>query len=249
MSEMLKTILLDFDNTIYDDIGSIRRVFIQLRKEYRFFTSVPLDELISRFYYTDYKMQDMIREKNANPQEINLRRTDMFLQNVGLPLKSDKVDEIHRRIRELHINYGKPIPGAGKLLRKLREKYRVVVVTNHMGDYQRDKIVKSNFGEYIDFLVPAYDYGVFKPEPEIYRIALELADSSPEEAVMIGDNWKADVKGALQSGIVPIWVNFRNQPCPEEDFPNVIRFLTPADEVVKKIEYYYSQGFPLLKME
>ena len=246
---MLKTVLLDFDNTIYDDVGAIRRVFMQLKTEYRFFKSVPLDELISRFYYTDYKMQDMLRQDNAKPSDINLKRTDLFLQNIGLPLKIEMVNEIHERIRELHIKYGKPVPGAAKLLKKLKEKYIVGIVTNHMGDYQREKIARSNFGGNIDFLVPAYDYGVFKPEPEIFSIALKEAGVTPDEAIMIGDNWKADVKGATQSGIVPVWVNFKNQPVPEEDFANVLRFLSPADEVVGMIEYYYSLGLPLISVE
>ncbi len=246
---MLKVVLLDFDNTIYDDVGAIRRVFIRLRSEYRFFKSIPLDELISRFYYSDYRMQDMLRNENKSASEVNLARTDMFLQNVGLPLKMEMVMEIHRRIRELHMNFGKPVPGALKFLKKLKEKYVVGIVTNHMGEYQMEKISRSNFGEHIDFLVPAYDYGVFKPEPEIFKIALDRAGASPDEAIMVGDNWKADVKGALQSGIVPVWVNFKNQPAPEADFKNILRFLSPAEDAVQKIENYYAQGLPLISVE
>ena len=127
---MLKVVLLDFDNTIYDDVGAIRRVFIRLRSEYRFFKSIPLDELISRFYYSDYRMQDMLRNENKSASEVNLARTDMFLQNVGLPLKMEMVMEIHRRIRELHMNFGKPVPGALKFLKKLKEKYQDQISEN-----------------------------------------------------------------------------------------------------------------------
>ena len=66
---------------------------------------------------------------------------------------------------------------------------------------------------------------------------------------MVGDNWKADVKGALQSGIVPVWVNFKNQPAPEADFKNILRFLSPAEDAVQKIENYYAQGLPLISVE
>jgi putative hydrolase of the HAD superfamily len=246
---MLKTVLLDFDNTIYDDIGGIRRVFIQLRKEYRFFRQIPLDELVTRFYFTDYGMREMIREEKMPVQEINLHRTDLFLQGVGLPLKDSAVMEIHERIRLLHIMYGKPIQGANRFLKKLREKYTVGIVTNHMGDYQREKIEKSGFEDMIDFMIPAYDYGFFKPEPEIFSIALEMAGSTPEETVMIGDNWKADIIGAIQSGIVPIWANFRNQPPPEPGFTNVIRALSPPGQIIEKIEYFHSLRPPVLKID
>lgn len=248
MSE-LKTVLVDFDNTIYDDLGAMRRTFILLKREYRFFKSVPLDELLSRFYFTDYKMQDLLRTGGMTPEEVNLKRTDMFLQNIGLPLKDDMVKEIHDRIREVHIRTGKPFSGVHEVLGKLKKKYVIGVVTNHMGNYQRQKIAKSKLDKYIDFMIPAYDYNVFKPEEEIFKIALKGANSSPDETVMLGDNWKADIKGALNAGIVPIWVNFKNQPAPNPEFKNIIRSFYPASDVVSKIEEFYSKGIETMSLE
>ncbi|MGP6207870.1 HAD family hydrolase [Cuniculiplasma sp. SKW3] len=246
---MLKSILLDFDNTLYDDLGGIRNVFIQLRKEYRFFRPIPLDELVSRFYFYDYGMKNMLTVDRMPVNEVNLKRTDLFLQNVGLPLKEDMVREIHERIRCLHIKYGKAIPGSNIFLKKLHGRYRIGIVTNHMGDYQREKITKTGISHLIDFMIPAYDFGFFKPDPEIFQIALEYAKCSPEETIMIGDNWKADILGAIQSSIVPVWVNFKNQPAPDPEFPNILRSFTPVDEAVEKIEQFHRAGLPLIKVE
>ncbi len=238
----LKTILLDFDNTIYDDLNAMRRTFVVLKKEYRFFKSVPLDELLSRFYFTDYRMHDLLKSGELTASEVNLMRTGMFLEKIGLPLKDEMVKEIHDRIREVHVRMGKPFPGTCSLLAKLKKRYRIVVVTNHMGDYQRDKISMSNLGKYIHFLIPAYDHRVFKPDIEIFKIALESVECYPDETVMIGDNWNADIKGAINAGIVPIWVNFRNEPPPEPDFPNIIRTFYPPSETIGKIEEFFSNG-------
>ena len=246
---MLKTVLFDFDNTIYDDLGGIRNVFIQLRKEYRFFRPIPIDELVSRFYYTDYGMKEMLTVHKIPVDDVNLRRTDMFLQNVGLPLKDEMVREIHQRIRYLHIQFGKIIPGSSRFLKMIRKKYKIGVVTNHIGEYQRLKMLRTGISELIDFMVPAYDYGYFKPDPEIFQIALEMAQCSADETIMIGDNWKADIIGAMQSSIVPVWVNFRNQPPPDAYFPNVLRSFTPVNEVMEKIENFYNAGLPFLNIE
>ena len=48
---------------------------------------------------------------------------------------------------------------------------------------------------------------VAKPDPRIYRLALERLCGRPAEAVMMGDNWAADVVGALGVGIRPLWLN------------------------------------------
>ena len=104
------------------------------------------------------------------------------------------------------------------------------------------KISMSNLGKYIDFLIPAYDHRVFKPDIGIFKIALESVECYPDETVMIGDNWNADIKGAINAGIVPIWVNFRNEPPPEPDFPNIIRTFYPPSETIGKIEEFFTNG-------
>jgi putative hydrolase of the HAD superfamily len=43
-----------------------------------------------------------------------------------------------------------------------------------------------------------------EPDPEIFRQALKLANSSPGQAVYVGDNYYADVVGARRAGIRPI---------------------------------------------
>ncbi|EQD70615.1 HAD-superfamily hydrolase, subfamily IA, variant 1, partial [mine drainage metagenome] len=56
----------------------------------------------------------------------------------------------------------------------------------------------------------------------IFRIALRKAKARPEEAVMIGDSWGSDVRGALGAGIRPIWFNRFHRPMPESlDVPEI----------------------------
>ncbi|MBX3117904.1 MAG: YqeG family HAD IIIA-type phosphatase [Fimbriimonadaceae bacterium] len=48
--------------------------------------------------------------------------------------------------------------------------------------------------------------GRFKPNPTIYRQALQQFNAKPEEAIMIGDQLFTDVLGASRAGIDAIWV-------------------------------------------
>jgi HAD superfamily hydrolase (TIGR01509 family) len=41
------------------------------------------------------------------------------------------------------------------------------------------------------------EHGYMKPNPSIFRAALELVNVKPEEAVMVGDSVRQDVEGAL----------------------------------------------------
>lgn len=65
--------------------------------------------------------------------------------------------------------------------------------------------------EFFHFTLSAGQAGCYKPEPRIFYRALEMAgDVPPEEAVYIGDNFFADVVGALNIGMDAILVDPRD---------------------------------------
>ena len=65
------------------------------------------------------------------------------------------------------------------------------------------------------FAVTSQDVGVGKPDPAIFRAALERAQARPEEAIHVGDQYHADVVGALNAGIKALFLDR------EDDFPDV----------------------------
>ena len=54
---------------------------------------------------------------------------------------------------------------------------------------------------YFDAVVFSAAIGVEKPDPRIFRYALELLDVAPEEALHVGDDQRQDVEGALAAGM------------------------------------------------
>ena len=56
-------------------------------------------------------------------------------------------------------------------------------------------------GRHLDFVVDSSAVGVEKPDPRIFRIALERARLEPQQAVYIGDLYSIDVLGARAAGL------------------------------------------------
>ncbi|THF74811.1 HAD-IIA family hydrolase [Cohnella fermenti] len=52
----------------------------------------------------------------------------------------------------------------------------------------------------------AADY-IGKPAPHLFRYALSLADASPSQTVMVGDNYSTDIRGGKSAGLYTIWLN------------------------------------------
>jgi putative hydrolase of the HAD superfamily len=54
---------------------------------------------------------------------------------------------------------------------------------------------------YVDAAIASVEVGHFKPAPQIYQAALDALQVSAGEAVMVGDNPRDDVTGALDVGL------------------------------------------------
>lgn len=59
------------------------------------------------------------------------------------------------------------------------------------------------------FTLAAGEVGAFKPAPEIFLKAVELASCAPAEALYVGDNYYADVEGARGAGLRPVLIDPR----------------------------------------
>lgn len=84
-------------------------------------------------------------------------------------------------------------------------------------------------GEYIELCITSARVGYEKPNPAIFRIALEAA-GHPHEAWMVGDRIEADIRGAENCGIKAILV--RREP--EKPVKYSSRDLLGVLEIIKK---------------
>lgn len=94
----------------------------------------------------------------------------------------------------------KAYPGAEPLLQKLSKRYKIGVIANQsLGSAER----LSRYGllPYITLVVGSAEAGVSKPDPRIFRMALERAGCEPREAVMIGDRPDNDICPAKRLGM------------------------------------------------
>ena len=66
------------------------------------------------------------------------------------------------------------------------------------------------------FTLSAGEAGVWKPKPDIFHKALQMANATPESAVYIGDNYYADILGAQGAGLQAILID-RQGFFPEAD--------------------------------
>jgi putative hydrolase of the HAD superfamily len=62
-------------------------------------------------------------------------------------------------------------------------------------------LAKIGLDRYLDFTLASGAVGLAKPDPAFFRLALSSVGVAPEQALMVGDSYRADVQGARSAGL------------------------------------------------
>lgn len=87
-----------------------------------------------------------------------------------------------------------------KLLKKLRKKYQLGLLTNHINEWISFVIDYYQLTDYFDEIVISSKEKIIKPNPKIFKIMLNRLGVQPEESIFIDDR-KINLYGANKIGI------------------------------------------------
>lgn len=99
------------------------------------------------------------------------------------------------------------LPHTHDVLSYLKQKYDLYILTNGFDDIQEVKLSNSNLKSYFSGMVTSETIGHRKPSKEIFDHALEVAGSTCNDTLMVGDNLLADVLGAKRASIDSVYFN------------------------------------------
>ena len=79
---------------------------------------------------------------------------------------------------------------------------------------------RCGLGGYFQFVVFAQDYGIQKPDPRLFEIAIERAECTKHHLLHVGDSFQNDVIGARQVGIKSVWLNRQREDMETKEQPD-----------------------------
>ena len=91
-----------------------------------------------------------------------------------------------------------------EILEYLKPKYQLHIITNGFEDVQKAKLVNSKIDHFFTHVINSDMAGVKKPNPLIFKMALNKAKATPGNTIMIGDSYEADIIGASNVGMKAI---------------------------------------------
>ncbi|MFT5617639.1 MAG: HAD superfamily hydrolase (TIGR01549 family) [Arenicella sp.] len=82
-----------------------------------------------------------------------------------------------------------------EVLESLKQEFRVFLISNLASPYKQP-VFEKNLAEYFEEMIFSCDYGILKPNQEIFREVERLTKNKGDEILMIGDSFKSDIVGA-----------------------------------------------------
>jgi HAD superfamily hydrolase (TIGR01549 family) len=128
-------------------------------------------------------------------------------EEMGIPW-GEKTERVLRELQDINRRQnlwrGGVMPGAREVLAELRGKgYLLGVISNSDGRLETI-LTETGLAEHLSVIVDSHVVGIEKPDPRIFRLALERAGLHPEQAAYVGDFYSLDVVAARRVGLAAI---------------------------------------------
>ena len=210
-----KVVLFDLDDTIFDHSLTCRDAIREARGEFPELRGRPLEATWREYGRLLGVTHTDVMLGLRSSDEVRTERFLRLSKWSGRPVDRARAASISLSYRQHYQRLRRAIPGAPETIRRLKGRTQVGVVTNNTVAEQVEKLAFLGLDRSVDFMVTSEEIGAAKPDPKIFRAALARAGASPQEAVMVGDSWASDVRGARTVGIRPLWFNRFRAPPPE----------------------------------
>jgi putative hydrolase of the HAD superfamily len=214
---MIKHIFFDLDHTIWDFDKNAQETLNELyiSHELNELGCGTVEEFINRYTENNHELWRQYHLGNITKETLRSERFNKTFLQLGIDPEKvpNQFEDDYVRITPTKTNL---FSGTEKVLNYLQQKYTLHIISNGFKESTLMKMSVCNLNPYFENVIISEDVGANKPDQRIFEFALEKANASKEESIMIGDSLEADVRGALDFGIKAIYFNPLKAEKPED---------------------------------
>ena len=196
-SNKYKHLFFDLDKTIWDFDKNSVEALNEIFNTYQLFDLGISDK---EKYIKIYKIINdncwtLYRQKKITRDELRIVRFKKTLEYFKIK-NNPLAEKLAESYFELSSNKTNLTPNCRDILEYLFPNYQMHIITNGFEEAQHKKIANSGLNKFFKNIFTSEKIGCAKPDPLIFKYALQATGASFKESLMIGDDWNADVNGA-----------------------------------------------------
>ncbi len=204
-----KHLFFDLDHTLWDfetnSVASLHQLYTQCKLQEKGIDDV--DSFEKTYHEINTKLWARFRKGFLSREDLRWKRMFQTLNHYRIfnePLAIE-MSEMYLEILPTQTNL---VEGCLDVLEYCKEKkYTMHLITNGFEKTQYQKLNNSNLQHFFTEMITSEMAMSMKPKKEIFDFALQKTGALLPESIMIGDDYDADIIGALQSNMDSVFYN------------------------------------------
>jgi YjjG family noncanonical pyrimidine nucleotidase len=198
--------ILDADNTLFDfnraEKAALREALLAGG-----YDEIP-ENTYARYHAINDQLWKLFERGKITQDGLRVERFRRLLDSLALPNHLDGPPDpqlLGEQYIEALSEKGNLLPHARSVLQLLSAKTPLLLLSNGIGRVQRGRIHCSGIGVYFKDILISGETGLAKPDPAIFRLAVEKLRCSADQVLCVGDSPSSDIRGAHHAGLDTCW--------------------------------------------
>ncbi len=203
---MIKGIFVDFGNTLVRDDAD-KKLHVLIAKEIKKRYELPEEPKKINDFLSSFVKGGLVNSHIKWPGLLNLyTQAFALLLNVhGKEASLEDIQYFKGLFLDFHAKYSVLYEDAVETLNEFKERgYYIGMISDNDNDILYRILEAKKIKNLFKHIVTSEDVKVGKPNKIIFEKALSLAGLKPEECIYIGNSYFHDVKGAKDTGMLPL---------------------------------------------
>ncbi len=201
-------LFFDLDHTLWDTDTNAKKSLVEM---YALFGLDKLgiascDVFVEKYLAINHRLWDDYSKGKIEKTYLRSGRFELTLECFGIKNK-ELIEPLANYFVSKTPYHRALLPFTRELLEYLQPKYKLYIITNGFKEAQHTKLRSSSIDHFFSDVFISEEVGWHKPNPEIFRHAVEKTNAKLENCLMIGDNPETDMEGAIAAKMDCVYLN------------------------------------------
>ncbi|MFY0663869.1 MAG: HAD-IA family hydrolase [Natronospirillum sp.] len=215
----IRWLFLDMDHTLVDFDLTERKAFADLCAQ----LSVKDAALaFATFIEGNRPLWPRLEAGEISAAELRRERQRYWLHEVGVDADPDAVAQAYESCLGDHVDWYAGVP---EILKNWRQHFGLALITNGLSNVKRKQLQQMD--GIFDAVSISEEVGAAKPAKAFFQHTLDQITDAvhPEEILVVGDNYKADILGGKGMGFRTCWIGDESEHAKKEGADMVVNAL------------------------